>query len=110
MLASAPLLTSEKVDQFHRDGFCTLSAITTAQEVGWLREIYDRLFQQRAGRAEGNQFDLAGADEEGEEAALPQILMPSRYAPELKDGVFRSNALAIAQALLGAEAIAQGEH
>jgi ectoine hydroxylase-related dioxygenase (phytanoyl-CoA dioxygenase family) len=110
MLASAPLITSEQVDQFHRDGFCALPAITTAQEVGWLREIYDRLFDQRAGRADGNQFDLAGADEEGEEAALPQILMPSRYAPELKDGLFRRNALAIAHALLGAEAIAQGEH
>src|SRR5689334_21360436 len=86
-------LTQDQIEFYRREGFLALDAITTPEEVAWLREIYDRLFAMRAGREEGNQFDLAGPDEEGTEAALPQILSPSKYAPELKEGLFRINAL-----------------
>jgi ectoine hydroxylase-related dioxygenase (phytanoyl-CoA dioxygenase family) len=75
-----------------------------------VRQIYDRLFAERAGRADGNQFDLAGTDEEDKEATLPQILGPVKYAPELAHFQFRANALAIARRLLGPEAEARGEH
>ena len=104
------LLTDEQIAAFHRDGFLAIPAITTPDEIERLREIYDRLFERQAGRDEGNQFDLAGADEEGKEAALPQILNPAKYAPELKETQFRANALAIARQLLGPEADYGGEH
>jgi ectoine hydroxylase-related dioxygenase (phytanoyl-CoA dioxygenase family) len=103
-------LSSAQVDFYHREGYLALPQITTAEEVQWLRGIYDRLFSQRAGREEGNQFDLGGSDEEGEEAKLPQILQPSRYAPELKEAPIRASALAVATQLLGEACIAQGEH
>lgn len=103
-------LTEEQIAFYHREGYLVLEAITTPDEVAWLREIYDRLFAERAGREEGNQFDLAGADEEGKEATLPQILSPSKYAPELKNGLYRVNALAIARQLLGSDAQAHGDH
>ncbi len=103
-------LTTEQIEFYHREGYLVLDAVTTAEEVAWMREIYDRLFAARAGRDEGNQFDLAGTDEEGKEAALPQILQPSKYAPELKNGLYRVNADAIAKQLLGAAATFQGEH
>src|SRR6188474_703645 len=101
-------LTAEQVDFFHENGFLALDALTTADEVAWMRDVYDRLFQQRAGREVGDQFDLAGTDEEGKEAALPQILNPVKYAPELAEGLFRVNALAVVQALLGPEATMGG--
>src|SRR5687767_1359692 len=75
-----------------------------------MREIYDRLFERRAGREEGNQFDLAGTDEDDKEASLPQILGPSNYAPELKAAQARVNALHIARQLLGPEADGGGDH
>src|SRR5687767_5167270 len=103
-------LTTEQIEFYHGAGYLVLPRITTAEEVRWLRGIYDRLFATRAGRADGNQFDLGGADEDGEEAKLPQILSPARYAPELKDGLFRANALAVATQLLGESCIPQGEH
>src|SRR5688572_6129982 len=103
-------LSREQVDFYHCEGYLVLPQITTAEEVHWLRGVYDRLFATRAGRADGNQFDLGGADEEGAEAKLPQILSPARYAPELKDGLFRANALAVATQLLGESCIPQGEH
>jgi ectoine hydroxylase-related dioxygenase (phytanoyl-CoA dioxygenase family) len=103
-------LSREQVDFFHREGYLVLPQITTAEEVRWLRGIYDRLFATRAGRDEGNHLDLGGADEEGTEAKLPQILGPARYAPELNDGLFRANALAAAKRLLGEGCVPQGEH
>ena len=84
--------------------------ITTPAEVEWLRGVYDALFERRAGREDGRQFDLGGTDEEGKAAVLPQILDPARYAPELNTGLFRVNALAIAKQLLGPEARANGDH
>ena len=104
------VLTEEQIAFYHREGYLALDAITTPEEVEWLRRIYDRLFDSRAGREAGDQFDLGGADEEGEEAVLPQILNPSKYAPELKEGLFRTNASAIARQLLGPEVRPAGEH
>lgn len=110
MSAPTVVLTQDQIDFYHREGYLSLEAITTQEEVDRLREIYDRLFERRAGRETGDQFDLAGTDEEGKEASLPQILNPSRYAPELLEGQFRINAEAIAKQLLGEEAALHGEH
>jgi ectoine hydroxylase-related dioxygenase (phytanoyl-CoA dioxygenase family) len=103
-------LTQDQIAFYHREGYLALDAITTQEEVEWLRVLYDQLFAERAGREVGDQFDLAGPDEEGTEASLPQILSPAKYAPELKEGLYRVNALAIARQLLGPEAQSQGEH
>src|SRR3954449_8568192 len=105
--ANAPtvVLTQEQIDAYHRDGYLVLDALATPEEVAWLRAIYDRLMEQRAGREAGDQFDLAGTDAEGQPAALPQILGPSKYAPELKEGLYRVNALSLARQLLGDEAV-----
>ena len=103
-------LTREQIEFYHLEGYLALDAIATQEEVAWIREIYDRLFVMRAGREEGNQFDLAGPDDEEQAATLPQILSPSRYAPELKEGLYRVNALHVAQQLLGPNATYQGEH
>lgn len=109
-IAPTVVLTQDQIDFYHREGYLSLDAITTQEEVAWLRGIYDRLFESRAGRESGDQFDLGGTDEEGRQAVLPQILGPSKYAPELKEGLFRVNALAIARQLLGPEAEPAGEH
>ena len=75
-----------------------------------MRDAYDRIFSARAGREEGNQFDLGGADQEGEEANLPQILNPAKYAPELKEGKYLGVATQIVRQLLGPDASAGIAH
>src|ERR1051325_65201 len=100
-MSPAISLTPTQIDFYHENGFLVLDQLTTQYEVAWLRQIYDRLFRERAGREFGDQFDLAGTDEEGKEAVLPQILSPSKYAPELKEGLFRVNAMQVARQLLG---------
>jgi len=103
-------LSEEQIAFFHDNGYLAIDAITTPDEVALLREVYDRLFAQRAGREEGNQFDLAGTDEDDAEAALPQILNPVKYAPELRHTLYRVNARSIAHQLLGEETQDMGEH
>jgi ectoine hydroxylase-related dioxygenase (phytanoyl-CoA dioxygenase family) len=103
-------LTPDQIHSFQENGFLAIDAITTQGEVVKLREAYDRLFENKAGREVGDQFDLAGTDEEGREARLPQILNPSKYAPELVDTLYRANARAIAEQLLGPGVVERGEH
>jgi ectoine hydroxylase-related dioxygenase (phytanoyl-CoA dioxygenase family) len=103
-------LTADEIEFFKENGYLSLQAVMPQEEVERMREIYDRLFEQRAGREEGNQFDLAGSDEEGKEASLPQILWPSRYAPEINQMSFRENLLGLSRQLLGEKAEQQGEH
>ena len=103
-------LTQEQIDFFRQNGYLAIPAITTPDEIEWMKEIYDRLFANKTGREEGNQFDLAGTDEDDQEAKLPQILGPARYAPELKESLYHANAVAITQQLLGSEARYLGDH
>lgn len=103
-------LTSDQIEFYHREGYLVIPDIATSHEIERMRGIYDDLFARRVGREEGNQFDLAGTDEDDKEAGLPQILAPSRYAPELKQVQFATNALAIARQLLGSNASAMGDH
>jgi ectoine hydroxylase-related dioxygenase (phytanoyl-CoA dioxygenase family) len=105
-----PFLTAKQVAFYHEHGFLVVESILTPDEVDRLAAIYDRLFEAKVGREEGNQFDLAGTDEEGVEARLPQILGPSNYAPEMREFSCYANAQEIAQDLLGPEASAGGDH
>lgn len=114
---SAPLtheptvsLTPEQIAFYHEHGFLSVPQLSTPEELEVLRAAYDRLFETRAGRESGDQFDLAGTDEDGKQEALPQILSPEKYAPELWDTQARANALHIVRQLLGDDAQAQGSH
>jgi ectoine hydroxylase-related dioxygenase (phytanoyl-CoA dioxygenase family) len=95
-------LTDEQISFFHQNGFLSLpEPITTDEELATMRVAYDRIFAEKAGRDEGNQFDLGGSDDDKDKASLPQILNPAKYAPELREGVFLDNANLIAKQLLG---------
>lgn len=103
-------LSDEQIAQFHRDGFLALPQISTPAEIEMMREAYDDIFSRRAGREAGAQFDLAGTDEDGKEAALPQILGPEKFAPQLWDTLARANALHVVRQLLGPDFEAQSSH
>jgi len=112
LLSPAPTvqLTEAQVRFYHDNGYLVVRGLTTVEEVEWLREVYDELFDSRTGRERGDQFDLAGADEEGETAKLPQILNPSGYRPELKHTLAWANARQVMTALWGQEPASQGDH
>ena len=93
------VLTEEQINFFWRNGFLAVDQISSLEEIEVMRVAYDRIFEQRAGRDEGNQFDLAGTDDEGKQEALPQILNPGKYATELNNTLAEANALAISKQL-----------
>lgn len=103
-------LTDDQIAFYRREGYLQLPSITTAEEVASLCDIYDRLFATKAGRDVGDHLDLSSADEDGAEAVLPQILNPSKYAPELAATRFRANAEVIVRQLLGPEVAFRSDH
>ncbi len=109
-LKPTTILTEDQIRLFHANGFLQLPVLSPPSEVAKLRDVFDRLFAQKAGRKEGFQYDLVGHDEDGKTQSLPQIINPVNYAPELKDTLFRANALAIARQLYGPECAPSFEH
>ena len=103
-------IAEAEVRKFREDGYLAIDSITSADDVARLRESYDRIFEQRAGRELGLQFDLAGADGDDDEASLPQILQPARFAPEMNDSELLTNASALARDLLGPDAVCTIDH
>ena len=111
MIEPTMRLTDEQIEFYRENGFlCVPQPLTTADELVTLRQAYDEIFSRRAGRETGDQFDLAGTDEEGKQADLPQILSPGRYAPVLREGLLFANACALAHQLLGPGATFGGDH
>ncbi len=98
------ILSDDQVAFFRREGYLAIDQLTDAEDVAFLRVAYDRLFAEQAGRDEGNEFDLAGPDEDGGAKALPQILNPARYAPEMLESRLLKNATIAVRQLLGEEA------
>ncbi len=94
-------LSAEQITRFHRDGFLAIERLVSDVEVEHLRQALVRLFANRAGWAQGEQFDLAGNDADPGKLSLPQVLGPSRFAPELLESSFRARAFDIANQLLG---------
>ncbi|MCY3762166.1 MAG: phytanoyl-CoA dioxygenase family protein, partial [Gemmatimonadetes bacterium] len=104
MTAATIAVGEEQAAFFREHGYLVIEAITTPREVAQLRAVCDRLFAERAGREEGNQYDLAGTDEEDRPARLPQIVNPVNYDEALRDTLFRANAAAAGRGLLGEDA------
>ena len=104
------MLSCDRIRDFHIDGFLAIDEpLIGADEIIRLREIYDEMFAQRAGRADGNQFDLAGSDDPDAPAVLPQILHPDRYYPALR-GAYLESISAIARQLLGPAVVTEIFH
>jgi ectoine hydroxylase-related dioxygenase (phytanoyl-CoA dioxygenase family) len=104
-------LNEDQIQFFQEHGYLRLEQISPAEEVSFLKGVYDRLFAEKAGRKQGAYFDFVGTDEDDNKPATsPQIIDPAQFAPELKKTIFRTNALAIAKQLLGAKAYGSFEH
>ena len=104
-------VTDDDKAKFLNDGYISFPAITTQEEVAWIREIYDQLFADRRGAEKGDMFDFASTTAIGETTAqVPQLLNPSKYDKRLLETQFRKNCLEVAQKLLGEGAEVVFEH
>jgi ectoine hydroxylase-related dioxygenase (phytanoyl-CoA dioxygenase family) len=94
-------LSKDQIAFFRDNGFLSIARITTDEEVARLREIYDRLFTERMGEAQGEYFDLGGPRAHSGREVLPQVLGPERKFPELRETIYFRNARRLAAQLLG---------
>jgi len=110
--AKAPdrLLTPEQIAFFEQNGYLAVDSVMPAAEIPVVRAIYDRLFNQDSARADADLHDLTGWREKGRAIALPQILSPAKYAPELLETQLVANLKAMMQQLLGPETHMVGDH
>jgi len=99
--ASGPRLSAEQLATLRRDGFLLVHGMASREEITRLQSLYDRLFAERRGWDKGDLFDMVGRDEAGKAAALPQMLWPSRYEPELGNSQLARSARAVAEQILG---------
>jgi len=94
-------VTDHQIAFFREEGYLRIERITSDEEVGWLKGIYDELFGNRTGEEQGAYFDLAGPRAHDGRETLPQVLGPERTFPELRETAYFRNGRTIAAKLLG---------
>ena len=104
------LLSNEMREEFEEHGYLAIQSLISPDAALELQAIYDRLFADQAGRDEGNQYDLAGNDDEAGGARLPQIMHPAKYAPELLDSILYRVVSELVTEFLGPGAEISFEH
>lgn len=97
-----PVLAQANVESFREQGFTSIQRITTDEEVAWLREVYDWIYEPNR-TAKAARFDLARPYDSAGEDLLPQIIAPERVLPTLKDTLFYRNGRKVAARMLGVD-------
>jgi len=94
-------LTDEQIAFYRDEGYLSIHRITSDEEVEWLREVYDHLFDNRVGEEDGAYFDLGGRRAHTGKEVLPQVLGPERVFPELRETAHFRNARRLSAQLMG---------
>jgi ectoine hydroxylase-related dioxygenase (phytanoyl-CoA dioxygenase family) len=103
-LASGQELSKDQIRLLNEQGYLSLSAITSADEVAEIRMALQELFDKKAGENEGANLDFVAGDDPEAPRTAPQILNPANYSPKLRKTACFKNALKIAKQALGDDA------
>ena len=93
-------LKKSDIEQFKTQGFIALKDVLPVEEIKKIEVIYDRLFSEKVGFADGRFFDLAGTDDNAAQLKMPQLLGPSNFSEELKNSIIFPILQVIAKQLL----------
>lgn len=103
-------LSEDQIRRFREDGFLVVPRTCDDVALQRIRSTLMDLFRRRAGRDEGNQFDMLSLDAKPGEAVQPQIVKPHLYAPALLRSAHYNRVEAMACQLLGPEAQFSFDH
>jgi hypothetical protein len=98
-------LAPDQAETFRDRGFIQVPRVTSDEELDWLGEVYDALFEERRGSYKGGYFDLARPYDSAGEDRVPQIIAPEARFPELKKTAFWRNGQKLARELLGIDKV-----
>jgi Phytanoyl-CoA dioxygenase (PhyH) len=97
-------LTAAQIQLLNAQGFLSLNAVTTPEEVREIRIALQELFDRRAGENEGANLDFVAGDHPEAPKTAPQIINPANYYPKLRKTACFKNSLKLAKQILGDEA------
>lgn len=96
-----PLLASNDVARFYRDGFLAVQRFVTAEDLDEVRRLLDPLFDRFWELPRELAFDLGDVKNHRGEQRTPQINVAIRFEPKLRETRVFKAAHAIARQLLG---------
>lgn len=99
------ILTPSQIEQFHRDGYVTLEAVMSEEELAPIEVDFGH-FIRGVVPGMGRDFcDMSGPyDRTFEDFSLVNAVLPRRYRPELCGNLFELRAASVASQLIGATA------
>jgi ectoine hydroxylase-related dioxygenase (phytanoyl-CoA dioxygenase family) len=90
--------TADDIAFFEANGFVVVERLTSDEEIAWLRQIFEFIFDPTSGVGPNAPVDRSGDDATG--GRLGQAFFPEMRFPEILQSAFYSNAKRYAAALL----------
>ena len=99
------LLSPEQIEQFHRDGYVTLTAVMSEQELARIEPIFEAFICGEVPGMGRDFCDMSGPyDRKFEEFSLVNAVVPRRYKAEIEGNLFELRSASVARQLVGAAA------
>jgi hypothetical protein len=92
--------SAEEVAFFRENGFLKVERLTTDEEIAWLRQIFEYIFDPANAGKPGGPVDRSGVRIPDAKGKLTQSFFPEIQFPEILQSTFRRNAKRYAAALL----------
>jgi hypothetical protein len=95
--------SAEEVAFFKDNGFLAVERLTSDEEVAWLRQIFEYIFDPANAGQPGGPVDRSGLRIPEVKGKLTQSFFPEIQFPEILQSTYRRNAKKYAAALLGVD-------
>ena len=92
--------SAEQIDFFNENGFLVVEQLTTEEEIEWLREVMEFIFDPANAGVPGAPVDRSGTRDEGQDRSLEQAFFPEIQVPYILQTNHYKNAKRFAAALL----------
>jgi ectoine hydroxylase-related dioxygenase (phytanoyl-CoA dioxygenase family) len=94
---SEAVLSAEQISVFRAQGFLALEAITTPEEIAWLRDVYAQILESESAL----RLRYQDEDAAGRRRVITQIFSPERQCPKLLETQYLASARRLGATLLG---------
>ena len=96
------ILSSEQIEQFHRDGYVTLRDVLTEAELAPLVAEFERFIRGEMPGMGRDFCDMSGPyDRKFEDFSLVNAVLPRKYQPHLQGNIYERRAASISRQLIG---------
>jgi ectoine hydroxylase-related dioxygenase (phytanoyl-CoA dioxygenase family) len=99
------ILSADQIEQFHRDGYVTLRAVLSEDELAMIEPEFERFIRGEVPGMGRDFCDMSGPYGRAfEDFSLVNAVLPRKYCPALQGNIYERRAASIARQLIGASA------